>query len=178
MRLPTQLPPAVSRLSDWLARPLVITLLGLAGSASWAIYAILRFPPDKAALNLVYFVPIVFPFVTLLLERARSVRETPSWSSVPDSIVLVLAMWRVIGDVPLLSGHALFLSYAVLTCRTHITRFAAILVLLETVWLKLIVWHEPASLGSGVALGLCFALVNRWLRSREPAGPVFTGQPN
>ena len=164
--------------SDRLSRPLVITLLGLAGSASWALYAIVRFPPDKAALNLVYFVPIVFPFVTFLLERARSIRDTPSWSYAPDSIVVVLAMWRVIGDVPLLSGHALFLSYAALTCRTRITRFAAILVLLETAWLKLTVWHEPASLGSGVALGLCFALVHLWLRSREPANPVATGQPN
>ena len=161
-----------------LSRPLVITLLGLVGSASWALYAVLRFPPDKATLNLIYFVPIVFPFVTFLLERARSLRETTPWSCVPDSIVVVLAMWRVIGDVPLLSGHALFLSYAALTCRSRITRFAAILVLLETAWLKLIVWHEAASLASGIALGLCFAVVHLWLSSREPADTVATGQPN
>ena len=175
---PNPTPPAVPLVSDRLSRPLAVTLLGLAGSASGALYAILRFPPDKAALNLVYFVPIVFPFVTFLLERARSLRETTPWSCVPDSIVVVLAMWRVIGDVPLLSGHALFLSYAALTCRSRITRFAAILVLLETAWLKLIVWHEPVSLGLGVALGSCFALVHLWLRRREPANPVVTGQPN
>ncbi len=164
--------------SDRLSRPLVITLLGLAGSLSWALHAILRFPPDKAALNLIYFAPIVFPFVTFLLERARSIRLTTPLSYVPDSIVGVLAMWRVIGDVPIISGHALFLSYAALTCRTRITRFAAILVLLETAWLKLIVWHEAASIASGVALGLCFALVYLWLSSGNPADTVATGQPN
>ena len=176
--LPSPTPPAESLASDKLSHPLVLVLLGLAGSASWALYAILRFPPDKAALNLVYHVPIVFPFVTFLLERARSIQQAPSWSVAPDAIVVFLAMWRIVGDVPLLSGHALFLSYAALTCRTRITRFAAILVLGETVWLKLFVWHDAASLGLGVALGLCFALVHLWLRTRDRANPVFTGQPN
>ena len=163
---------------DWLSRPLVVVLLALTGSAAWALYSILRFPPEKATLNLVYHVPIVFPFVTFLLERVRSIRHAPSWSFGPDSIVVLLAMWRIIGDVPLLSGHALFLSYAALTCRTRITRLAALLVLLETLWLKLFVWHDAATLGFGLALGLCFALIHLWLRKREAADPVFTGQPN
>jgi len=139
---------------------------------------VLRFPPEKATLNLVYHVPIVFPFVTFLIERTRSARQAPSWSMAPDSVVLLLAMWRIIGDVPLVSGHALFLSYAVLTSRTRITRFAAMVVLLETLWLKLIVWHDSATLGFGLVLGLCFALVHWLVRSREAPIPVFKGTPN
>src|SRR5262245_2355361 len=93
-------------------RPLVVLGLALLSSAAWALWS-LRFSGEKRTLSYLYYAPIVAPFVAFLLERLADRSAALKKLFLLDAIVTILAMWRVIGDVPFISGHALFLSYAV-----------------------------------------------------------------
>lgn len=53
-----------------------------------------------------------------------------------DALITLVAMWRVIGHLPLISGRALFLTYAVATARTWVVFGLSALVLVETLYLK------------------------------------------
>jgi hypothetical protein len=98
-------------------RPVVVFGLALLGSAVWALWSTLRFSGEKRNLSYIYYVPIVAPFVAFLLERLADRSAALKKLFLLDAIVTILAMWRVIGDVPFISGHALFLTYAVATAR-------------------------------------------------------------
>ena len=51
-------------------------------------------------------------------------------------------MMRVFGDVPYVSGHALFLTYAIMSRGSRVVRVTATLVMIEVIYLKLFVWHD------------------------------------
>jgi len=53
--------------------------------------------------------------------------------------------------IPFFSGHALFLSYALLTMRSKLAKVTALVVLLEVAYLKIFVWQDATLLG-GIAL--------------------------
>jgi hypothetical protein len=78
-------------------------------------------------------------------------------------IVTILAMWRVIGDVPFISGHALFLTYAVATARRWVVFALSVFVLIETLYLKFVVWNDIATAAIGVGLGGALAVVYWWV---------------
>ncbi|MBI4672920.1 MAG: hypothetical protein HY741_14795 [Chloroflexi bacterium] len=65
--------------------------------------------------------------------------------------------------IPWYSGHALFLTYACLTSTTLFVRLAALAVLLEVAWFKIVVWDFDLTLFGGIALGVCGAW---WLWQR------------
>jgi len=65
-----------------------------------------------------YVVPIVIPFVSFLFDRAQHWRMTSLARVLCDVLVVGLAIGRVVTHVPLISGHTLFLSYAILTSRS------------------------------------------------------------
>ena len=67
---------------------------------------------------LLYVVPIVVPFVAYLLDRGERWSERNKKQTLVDAIVVLIAMWRVIGNVPFVSGHTLFLSYCIITSRS------------------------------------------------------------
>jgi len=62
-----------------------------------------------------YVVPIVVPFVAYLLDRGERWSKRNKKQKLVDAIVVLIAMWRVIGNVPFVSGHTLFLSYCIIT---------------------------------------------------------------
>lgn len=70
-------------------------------------------------------------------------------------------MMRVIGNVPYISGHTLFLSYAILGPASRVTRITASLVMLEVIYLKYFVWHDPITSSSGIVLGAIAAVTAR-----------------
>ena len=113
-----------------------------------------------------YVVPIVIPFVAFIIDRLSALRQSTAMQSLSDALVVIVAMWRVIGDVLYVSGHALFLTFALLMAGS---RFAAVTaaaaaVMLEVTYLKLFVWHDWISLAGGVVLGSVAALVRRGRR--------------
>jgi hypothetical protein len=89
-----------------------------------------------------------------------------------DGLVVLTAMWRVFGDVPYVSGHALFLTYALLSTRSRVALFAAALVMIEVLYLKFVVWHDWVTPTTGMVLGSVAALVVRRLETVGRVGRV------
>ena len=167
--------PLTSRLRPW--HPGLVLAAGLLGSGAWAVWSNIHFSGPKLERNLLYVVPIVCPFVTYWLDRAGRISTTPRWRVVLDAVVTLTAMWKVIGDVPLISGHALFLSYATMTAQTRVTFVVSLVALLETLYLKIWVWHDWVTLSTGLLLGVAAGLL-AWTGTRHERPVALEGQSN
>lgn len=141
--------------------PLPALLFSLAGSCLYAIYAALRFSGDKLFNQYFYVVPIVVPFIAFLLDRAEGFRRRKTLQISIDVFIVLTAMWRVIGDVPYISGHALFLTYSLLSSRSRVMQITSAMVMMEVIYLKFFVWQDRTTLISGIVLGSTAALIAR-----------------
>ena len=137
--------------------PLLVLFFSLAGAGLYAGYASFRFSGDKLASQYFYVVPIVVPFVAFLCERAERLSQFTVVTAAVDVFAVGVAMWRVIGNVPFISGHTLFLTYALLTARSRVCRITAAIVMLEVLYLKFIFWHDAVTPLGGILLGLLAA---------------------
>lgn len=155
-----------SRLKSILFHPLSVLLFSLAGAALFALYAALRFVGDRPYLYY-YVIPIVVPFVAFLFDRAERFRQTTLTQSALDLLVVGISMWRAVGHVPFISGHALFLTYALLSTRSRVAQLTSGLVMLEVIYLKYIFWHDWVTPTSGIILGTLAALVVWRLRTAD-----------
>jgi hypothetical protein len=106
-----------------------------------------------------YMVPIAVPLIAFLVERVERVREANFIKHGIDFLVIALTVGRVVGDVPLISGHTLSLSYALLTSRSIVVRISAVIVLVQTLIMKYLVWHDFVTSSMGLALGCVAALL-------------------
>src|SRR5689334_22048200 len=70
-----------------------------------------RHPGDDLSNNFFYVLPIIVPFVAFVFDCVGRRRATSLLELMIDCAVVGTAMMRVIGDVPFVSGHALFLTY-------------------------------------------------------------------
>lgn len=156
-----------------LFRPFAVLISSLAGALVYAVWATWRQSGAGLTNQYVYVVPIIVPFIAFLFDRSRVIREVSLITLVLDALVVGTAMMRVIGNVPFVSGHALFLTYAMLRPGSSVTRITAALVMLEVVYLKVLVWHDLITPLTGITLGLVAALVTRRFSEttfpREPA---------
>lgn len=150
-----------------LFHPLTVLSVSLAGAALYALYATWRFSGDKLSFQYIYVVPIVLPFVAFLFDRAERFSRTQLIQLALDILVVGTAMWRVIGNVPFVSGHALFLSYALLSTNTRVARITSAVVILQVIYMKYIFWHDWITPTSGIALGTMAALIRRRFREAE-----------
>jgi hypothetical protein len=87
---------------------------------------------------------------------------------VVDIVVVGAAMMRVVATLPLVSGHTLFLTYAILGPGSRVTRITASVVMIEVIYLKYFVWHDSISSSIGIALGIIAALIAHRF-GRKPA---------
>ena len=79
-----------------------------------------------------------------------------------DVVVVGLAVARVFTSFPFVSGHTLFLTYAIGSSRSRVTVVTASLVMLQVIYLKYFVWHDVVTSTSGIILGgLAAYLVTR-----------------
>lgn len=125
---------------------------------------LLRFPSVRATIfdpsaTFQYFVPLMVPLIAFMFERVEHVREANFFQHGVDYLVFALAVGRVVGDVPYLSGHTLILSYALLQAKSKLVRFSSILVLAQTLFLKYFVWGDFVTSNVGIALGCALALL-------------------
>jgi hypothetical protein len=141
--------------------PLAVLLFSLGGAAVYAAWVSWRFPPAKLTDQYVYVVPIVVPFTAFLIDRMEQGRSESLVALVVDAAVVVTAMMRVIGNVPYVSGHALFLTYAVLRRGSLVTRLTAALVMVEVLYLKFFAWHDFITPVTGMMLAAAAALITR-----------------
>lgn len=154
--------------------PLIVLSLSLMGAALYALYATLRFPGGSLRGQYSYVTPIVVPFVAFLFDRAARHRQANAFQLIADVLVVGTAMWRVIGHVPYVSGHALFLTYALLSTRSRVAQATAALVMLQVIYLKYFVWGDWITSTSGIALGALMFLVRMWLGAKSDAGQNVT----
>lgn len=148
--------------------PLVICVSAILGATLWAAYVTRGFSSDRLIGQTFYVVPIVVPFVAFLFDRAERFRQLTIIQFIVDALVIGVAMGRVVGNVPYVSGHTLFLTYALLATRSPIVLVTAALVMLHTLYLKYVVWHDWMTSSSGIVLGLMAALVTWWFGRTDP----------
>jgi hypothetical protein len=110
-----------------------------------------------------YNVPIMLPFAAFLLERVGQwqIRRKAQW--LLDGLVLPFALLRAFVLVPWVSGHTLFLTYAIFSSRSWVTRLTASGVLVEVISLKFLAWGDYKTVSGGLALGLLAALLSKLL---------------
>jgi hypothetical protein len=137
--------------------PLTVLTVALVAAILFAGGSYVTFTGDLRDLLVYYFAPIAVPFVAYLFDRAQRWREVHWWIDVP---VVVVSFLRALLPIPFISGHALFLTYALLTTQTRVARWTAIIVLIQVAAIKIFVWRDPTLLG-GITLGILAAWLNR-----------------
>ena len=143
--------------------PAVILLTSLAGAAAYAVWASSRFSGETLSSQYIYVVPIIVPFIAFLLDRAAEIRTVGFRVLVIDASVIIISILRARGYVPFVSGHVLFLTYAIVRRGSFVTRVTAALVMVETLYLKLFVWHDLVSPAGGLILALIAAALTQRL---------------
>jgi hypothetical protein len=148
---------------EFIFHPITVLVVSLLAAAIFALFIILSFDGDLRWFLLYYFTPIGIPFVAFLFDRAEqySLASRAAWAI--DLVVLLPALTRAFIPIPLISGHALFLTYCLLTSRSKVARLTAIIVLLQVAYLKLFVTHDTALFG-GVIAGCLASLVYRQVK--------------
>ena len=144
-------------------QPRMVLLLSVAGAALVGLY-LLRSPSVRTTVfdpsaTFQYFVPLMVPLIAFMFERVEHVREANFFQHGVDYLVFALALGRVIGDVPYISGHTLLLSYMLLQSKSNVVRISSVLVLAQTLYLKYIVWGDFVTSNVGIALGCALAFL-------------------
>jgi|GEM_PF-1182640 len=125
-----------------------------------------RHPGGDLSNNFFYVLPIIVPFVAFVFDRLEQRRAASVIELLIDCVVVGTAMMRVIGDVPFVSGHALFLTYAIARPGSWLTKVTAGLVMMQVIYLKFFVWHDLITPSTGITLGLLAGWLVRRIRTR------------
>jgi hypothetical protein len=137
--------------------PATVLIVALASAAIFAIVSYTSFEGDLRDLLVYYFAPIGVPFIAFLFDRAEHWPRVPWLMDIP---LVILSFARAVFPIPFISGHALFLSYALLTTRTRVARWTALVVLIQVAYMKIFLWHDSTIVG-GIVLGILAAWVTR-----------------
>jgi hypothetical protein len=109
---------------------------------------------------------MLVPFAAYTADRLRSRSRLRIIHWALDLAVLALSVLRAFKPwPPFISGHALFLTYVLVTARGWVARIAAAVILLEVIYLKIFAWRDWTLFG-GIAAGLVFGLVFRRIRTQ------------
>ena len=147
--------------------PVSVLTISIAAALIYALWVTSRFPGGNLTHHYIYVVPVVVPFVAFLFDRASRMHVTSLPAAATDALVVFISLLRMLGQVPLISGHALFLGYAALRPGSIVTRVSAALLLAETVYLKFFVWHDPISPTIGIALAIAAAIFTRRIENTK-----------
>ena len=159
-------------------QPRFVLLYSLTGAALVGLYLLRHEHVRESVLDpagtFQYFVPLMVPCFAFMIERVEHVRKANFFQHGVDFLVFGLAVGRVVeGQVKYISGHTLLLSYMLVSSRSKIVRIAAIVVLVQTLFLKYYVWGDFVTSNVGLALGCVLALIVKWRaqQDRFSAGP-------
>lgn len=144
--------------------PLTVLGTALLAGLLFALFVINRFEGNARSYYLFYFLPIGFPFVAFLFDRVQHLYDYGLLRWTTDLVIVSLALMRAVIAIPFISGHALFLSFALLTTRSWLTRILALLVLGQVTYLKVFVWFDPTlwgGLGLGCLAAVCFRFFSK-----------------
>jgi hypothetical protein len=130
-----------------------LAMFGYVGFMRW------RIPGGDLSNHFMYVLPIIVPCVAFIFDRASHFSGLIELTI--DSAVVITSFMRMMGVVPLVSGHALFLTYAIARPGSRLTKITAALVMLQVIYLKFLVWHDWVSPITGITLGLLAAFIVR-----------------
>ena len=148
---------------SFLFHPVTVLVISILAAGIFAVFIHLLFDGDLRWFLLYYFAPIGIPFVAFVFDRVEQYGSVSIVSWIVDLAVLIPALTRAFIRLPLISGHALFLVYCLLTSRSKVARITAFLVLLQVAYLKIFVTHDTALIG-GVIVGCVASLLYRQVR--------------
>jgi hypothetical protein len=143
---------------------------------AYVVFMRRQHPGGDLSHNFAYVLPIIVPFVSFVFDRAEHYSSARLLAWFVDAAVVVTAILRMIGDVPFVSGHALFLTYAIARPGSRLTQITAALVMVQVVFLKYFAWHDMVTPTAGIALGLLAAFIVR--RRRPPDAAALKPLPN
>lgn len=132
----------------------------------YALATLWRFRGGDLRTHFIYVLPIIVPFVAFLFDRGARLRKAGLPEMAIDIAVVALAILRAVAGIPLVSGHALFLTYAIARPGSWLTKITGSLVMIQVLYLKIFVWHDSVTPLTGIAVGLTAALVVRGLDAR------------
>ncbi len=153
---------------QFLFHPIVILLVAFLAALSFALCLKLLFDGELEFFLLYYFVPITVPFVAYAFDRAARWRSITWRAWAIEVPVIALALSRGVWPVPFVSGHALFLSYAMLACESRLARILAALVMLQVAYIKIFLWQDW-SLVAGIVVGAVTAILFRKTQTVQEA---------
>ena len=108
--------------------------------------------------RLYYFVPASIPATLFVFDRLTRFGQLGGLILGIDTMVSTVSLIRVKYPIPFYSGHALFLTYFLLTTRDRLCLVTTAIVLVQTTYLKVVVWDNDVTLYGGIILG-CLANV-------------------
>jgi len=155
--------------NKFLTHPLFVLACAAPVMLSYVAWIRWQHPGVDHAQNFFYVLPIIVPFVAFVMGRVQEFRPGTLLELVVDVLVVGTAMMRVIGDVPFVSGHALFLSYAITRPSQWLTKLTATLVMLQVIYLKVFVWHDLITPVTGIILGVGAGLAVRRILDHSTA---------
>ena len=153
----------------FLFHPLIVLSLSLIGATLYALYVTLRFSGDSLWGQYFYVTPIIVPFAAFLFDRAARRSQITASELIVDVLVVGTAMGRVIAHVPYVSGHTLFLTYALLSTRSRVAQITSAVVMLQVIYLKYIVWGDWITSTIGIALGVLAVLARLRMGAKADA---------
>jgi hypothetical protein len=144
---------------DRLFQPVYGLVFACAAAVALALVCFALFKDEKLLYLLMYIVPIGIPFGCFIFDRLQRYFQSGRFPLAPlaiDSVVVALSLVRAVYELPFISGHAFFLSFALLTVKSWWARIPTLLVLIEVIYLKAFVWHD-ATLYGGAGAGIIAA---------------------
>jgi len=115
--------------------PLIVLLLAVAASAAFGLFAY-AVAGIRDIGFLLYVTLVGVPFIAFGHERLARWGELGQAQVALDVPVIALALIRGLGLIPFVSGHAMFLAYALWTCRAPLVRWTALAVLAQVAYVK------------------------------------------
>ena len=104
----------------------------------------------------------------ILRRRLAHVGERPNAADRVDVLAFAAGAARSGGGWGVLpySGHALFLTYVLLTGPGRGFRTVAVMLLVTTTWFKLALWNDPYSWSLGITIGVMLAAIRGYAAAR------------
>lgn len=119
---------------------------------------------------LFYIAPFFVAFFVWARIRVDSLARTSRGALAVDAVTVVLGAVRFAGPFLPFSGHMLFFVYSALTTRSVRYGLLMLVLVAETTWFKLVLWHDLASWSLGIGAGLALAALRIAIdRSTRPS---------
>jgi hypothetical protein len=140
-------------------------MFAVAFALATAGYAVIFHDGEAERYRLCYYTPAAALAGAFIAHRMDP-RNIQRRRLLVDVVVALLCLARPLTGQPPVSGHAWFAVHALLTLEGKFSRSLAVLVLILTLYAKLILWHGDVTLWPGLAAGLLSGWL--WRRWHEP----------